>query len=380
MKNILVFIDWYWPGYKAGGTVRAFMNIVSYLKDDFVFHIITRNTDYTENKPYTSVRTDEWNEIEENVFVYYASAENVSYRSWKQLILEKHYDAVYIHGIFSFWFSIVPLFLAKRTIKGKILVAAHGMLGDHAFQVKSLKKNIFLHLIRWSGLYKGIEFHAANLEEAEDIKKRAGTNVIVRIAHELPKKEKLDTVPSKTKVPGELRLVWIARIAAEKNLKFALEVLSGLSQGSVSYDLFGPIYDQGYWDECQNLIKSLPSNIKVQWKGSIPGDEVTDTLKNYHCLFLPTTGENFGHAILESMMAGCPVVISDRTPWRDLERKGCGFDISLDYPSEFIRKIELLTGADQDQYDTLSANTLNYIKTYIDDPEALKENLSLFKN
>ena len=148
----------------------------------------------------------------------------------------------------------------------------------------------------------------------------------------------------------------------------------------MSYDLFGPIYDQDYWDECQNLIKSLPSNIKVQWKGSIPGDEVTDTLKNYHCLFLPTTGEHFGHAILESMMAGCPVVISDRTPWRDLERKGCGFDISLDDPNEFIRKIELLTGAGQDQYDTLSANTLNYIKTYIDDPEALKENLSLFKN
>ena len=32
MKKILSFTDYYWPGYKAGGTIRAFMNQVEYLK------------------------------------------------------------------------------------------------------------------------------------------------------------------------------------------------------------------------------------------------------------------------------------------------------------------------------------------------------------
>jgi glycosyltransferase involved in cell wall biosynthesis len=379
MKNILVFIDWYWPGYKAGGTVRAFMNIVSYLKDDFAFYIITRNTDYTSSEPYTNVKSNEWNKLEDNVMVYYTSDGNISYKNWKKLVNERHYDAVYIHGIFSLWFSVLPVILSRSAGIKKILVAAHGMLGDHAFNVKPAKKNLFIRFARLSGLYKKVEFHAANAEEASDILKRAGKKAKVLIANELPKKEAARDFPPRVKTVGNLRLVWVARISPEKNLKFALEVLSGINQGEVFYDIYGPVYDEGYRDECLKVINSMPPYVHVEFKGSIAGDEVTEMLQGYHCMFLPTTGENFGHAILESLMAGCPVVISDRTPWKNLEKLGCGYDLPLGDTAMFREKLNILIQTGQAGFDTLNRNTLEYIRSYIKDPEALKENIALFK-
>ena len=44
---------------------------------------------------------------------------------------------------------------------------------------------------------------------------------------------------------------------------------------------------------------------------------------------LPTKTENFGHAIYESMACGLPVLISDKTPWHNLEKNKAGFDLSL---------------------------------------------------
>jgi len=40
-----------------------------------------------------------------------------------------------------------------------------------------------------------------------------------------------------------------------------------------------------------------------------------DVLRAAHFSVLLSRGENFSHAIGESLLAGCPVLISDQTPW-----------------------------------------------------------------
>ncbi len=66
--------------------------------------------------------------------------------------------------------------------------------------------------------------------------------------------------------------------------------------------------------------------------GPLPPDRVAEALRANHLLFLPTRSENFGHVILEALAAGCPVLLSDRTPWRNLARAGVGWDLPLDRP------------------------------------------------
>ena len=55
---------------------------------------------------------------------------------------------------------------------------------------------------------------------------------------------------------------------------------------------------------------------------------------------LPTRGENFGHAIFDALEVGLPVLISDQTPWRELEQIGAGWSLSLADPDRFAAAID----------------------------------------
>ncbi len=76
-------------------------------------------------------------------------------------------------------------------------------------------------------------------------------------------------------------------------------------------------------------------------------------LEQAHLFFLPTHGENFGHAIAEAFAAGVPVLISDTTPWRDLRSSGVGWDLSLDEPQCFVEAIEMCANMDSDAYSAM---------------------------
>ena len=74
----------------------------------------------------------------------------------------------------------------------------------------------------------------------------------------------------------------------------------------------------------------LPPRVVLRYHGALAHDVVGDTLSRADLLFLPTMGENFGHVIAEALLVGCPVLISDRTPWRHLREAGAGWDLPVD--------------------------------------------------
>ena len=224
-KTILIFIDWFLPGYKAGGPITSVANLISHLSNDFNFKIITTDTDDLETKPYNSVESNKWNKINANTEVFYFSSDKVSFKNIKNLIKKTHHDFIYINGIYSFYFSIIPLYLSKKINTRKVIVASRGMLSEHAFSRKSLKKNVFIKFSNFFGLYKNMIFHATSNDEADSIKKIISKNANIKIIPNLPKK--IEQLPAKkiTKNAGELKLVSIARISEEKNTLFALQQL-----------------------------------------------------------------------------------------------------------------------------------------------------------
>ena len=86
----------------------------------------------------------------------------------------------------------------------------------------------------------------------------------------------------------------------------------------------------------------------VKYHGVIKHEEVARELAGHDLFFLPTWGENFGHVIHEALAAGLPVLISDKTPWRNLEDQGVGWDLPLDAPEKFRRVIEDQSAVDSD--------------------------------
>ncbi|MFH1005221.1 MAG: glycosyltransferase family 4 protein [Bacteroidota bacterium] len=375
-KKILVFIDWFLPGYRAGGPIRSCANMIEHLKDEFDFSVITRDSDYCETISYPGIISNTWNILPNGIKVFYFSSDKLNASEIKKIIEQEDFDFVYLNGIYSYPFTILPLRILKKKNK-KVVVAVRGMLAESAIAQKQFKKRVFLYFARMMNLFGGITFQASTEKEKEEVKKYFGVHSLVKIAPNLPRKQLVKNVLSQKKFAGKLRLVNVARISPEKNLKYALEVLREV-KGNVVFDFYGPVYNNDYWNECKKIITKLPVNIIASYKGSVDGSKIAEILSDYQFMFMPSLGENFGHIIIESFACGLPVIISDQTPWRNLEKEKAGWDIPLSEKEKFIEAVEQCAEMNQDEYLKFSSSAKKIVSALLDDSEIIAQNKSLF--
>ena len=372
-KNILITIDWFLPGTDSGGPVRSCANIIAHLSQDFNFHVITRDTDYCASHPYTSIESNAWNTIESGVKVYYCSSDRVANTHLTKLFREKTFDTVYINGVYSWYFSILPLLVFKN--HPRVIVASRGMLNPQAFSVKPLKKRVYLTLAKTFGLYNNVHFHATNTQEKEHVLHLLGKNTSVKIAPNMPRVLKAAfTEKAKNSVPSFINL---ARISPEKGTLKMLEAFLRIKT-PVTLDLYGPVYDQPYWDTCLSVIQKLPSLVKVTYKGIAKSQEVPELLKAYDFFIMLSEGENFGHAILEAFYAGVPVIISNKTPWSGLQEKNTGWDIDANNTNLLDQVLNQACNMSSKEYTQMSKTAYNFAKQFVNDTQLLKSNKSLF--
>ncbi|MBB6610324.1 glycosyltransferase family 4 protein [Pontibacter sp. Tf4] len=377
--RVLIFIDWFLPGYKAGGPVQSCANMMEQLQDEFDFLVITRNTDYCDAEPYEGILPDTWTKLNGQFQIYYSSDKKLSYTTIVKAVREAQPDVIFINGIYSLYFSVLPLLISRQYKDAKVIVSARGMLAPSAINVKEGKKKIFLQVAKTFGLYNRICFHATNDTEELHIRKLFGLKQQIKVAPNLSKNSFL-TVSKLHKQDGMLRLVSIARVSPEKNIKYALQVLlEHKFSGEIVFDIFGPLYNESYWAECLEVVKLLPDSIRVTYRGSIENLKVSETLQQYHALFLPTQGENFGHVIMESFAAGRPVIISDQTPWRSLEEQRIGYDVPLNKPAAFAEIIQYMLDQPQEEYDKFTNAAYIYAQQVSQDKKALEQNRLLFR-
>ena len=376
-KKVLIFIDWYLPGYKAGGPVQSISNLVEHLKEEFDFSIITRNTDYCERTPYSNILSNQWNTLSNGNKVFYFSEAELTYTNIRNLIRKTDYDYVYLNGIYSLYFTLIPLFYLRKKHNKTIVIAARGMFSEGSLSVKKMKKRIFIRSVKVLRFFDRVIFHATSEAEKLEIRTVMGENVTIKTAAVLPQRFAMTELALRNKKVNFVRLVNIARIAPEKNTLYALQILKLVKQ-NVEFDFYGPIYNKDYWAQCQQALIELPSNVKANYKGSLESNKVLDVLSLYDFMFMPTTGENFGHIILQSLVVGCPVIISDKTHWKNLTEKRIGWDITLNKSLEFAKIIDITAKMKASDYNMLSKAAYDYGQKYINNKELIEQNRHLF--
>ncbi|MDX1760962.1 MAG: glycosyltransferase [Christiangramia sp.] len=323
------------------------------------------------------MESNSWNRFDENTQVYYFSKENLSFKNIKNLIYSTEFDSAYVNGIYSPYFSIMPVYLLKKLNKPTV-VAARGMLNSQAFSVKPLKKKIFIEAAKVIRLHTETFFHATNEEEKEYIKRILPHSKGIVVAPNLPRKAQKGAIPVREKETFT-KFVSAARVAREKGTLTALKALSKSKlSGKIVYDIYGPVYDKHYWEECRELIHEMPENIQVNYKGSIESNKVPGILKDYHFFLMPSVGENFGHGILEAFTAGCPVIISNNTPWTELKKKKIGWNCALD-SGDLVSAIERAATMGQKEYKEWSQASFEFATAYCNNSEALEASRRLFK-
>ncbi|WP_172117006.1 glycosyltransferase family 4 protein [Halomonas hibernica] len=374
MISVLVFTGYYLPGYKGGGPIKTIKNLFDQAGDEITFKLITSDRDLGDTSPYTSVICGTWNPVG-NASVFYAQAGKTGYAQIARQLRAKDYDVVYLNSFFSPRFSFFPLLLAKA-LRKKVVLGPRGEFSEGALSLKSFKKRVFITVFKLLGLHRGTVFQASSDFEAEDIRRALGSGVDIQVAEDIGAQEFAERLELRDSSP--LKAVFVSRISPMKNLLAALQMLQKLNH-PLTYDIYGPVEDYDYWQQCLKIINTLPSHIKVEHKGELKPDIVVKTMSEYDVFFMPTKGENYGHVIAEALCAGLPILIADTTPWRNLQTLGIGWDLPLNTPHAFSTALDELASMPANDHLHMRENVLAWAKNKFSQRDAIDANIALFK-
>lgn len=328
------------PAYLRGGPGRTVAGMVETLAGEIDFSVVTWAYD-DPALPMMDVATDDWVPAL-GARVVFLSAQRPSARRLAALLRQSGPDLVVLNSLLDARFSILEVLLLRLSGRCPVLLAPQGELSQGALALKSLKKRVFLRCFRLARLHRFVAWHATTEMEAADIRRVMGDKVVVHVTRPV-----LGASDCRLAAPGvaphhsavaSTSIVYFSRVAPKKNLTALLAALADV-QGRVTLTIAGPIENEGYWAECVALISRLPSSVEVAVHGAVPAAEVVPFLTGFDLFVLPTLGENFGHAVLEALLASVPVIVGHDTPWQAVQECRAGW---LCDPTDIAALTELL--------------------------------------
>ena len=370
--------------------MRALANLIEHLHTEHAFYIFTRNHDYLNVEPYAEIEPNVWHQ-QASASVYYSDRADPVHALAAQIEAVQP-DWIYLNGALpSLTRACLRLRCNVRAMRGiPVLLAPHGNLSASALGHHRLRKYSWLLYAKGRSLYRDVIWHAASGREVAQIRAWFGSRAEIRQVPMAPNKVgtleggKFEgrraangTVENSTNNQSPLRLVYFGRLSPEKNLPFAFELLNAFAQAhpdrAVVYDLIGS-GSAAYEAELRRRVTSLPHSVQVNFIGQLNPEALHARLQSsfindqpsglnsqvsglppqvssspYHALLMPSLTENFSYTVLESMQAGIPVLISDQTPWRDLQRQEIGWDLPLAEIDRWLQSLEDLVLWDDGQ-------------------------------
>lgn len=360
-KRILISACFYTPAIEAGGPVISIQNLISSLYKVYDFYIIARNHDLNDKNQFKNI-VDGWNNLD-RCNVYYLNDNQTNLNFYKELIDEIQPSLIYLNSIFDYKFVIPLLKLSKRK-KIKTLIAPRGQLNRELLKY-NIKKIIYL--IVYYHLFKSkYVFYQSTCAEEDSI-----LSLLFKKNERIVRLDNIPTVRNtkdtyKEKIKDTIKIIFLSRICRKKNLYKAVEFLKNINpKYNVIFEIYGPIEDLEYWNSVKELISSInKANIVINYNGLLENNLVHQKFLEYDLFLFPTLSENFGHVIAESLNAGCPVLISNQTPWLFSNNESWAFSLSDE--ALFTSKIECLAKMDKYEYNLLRECTKKYFVSVID--------------
>jgi glycosyltransferase involved in cell wall biosynthesis len=260
----------------------------------------------------------------------------LSPRMWVWLQKNVHrFDAIVMQGIWTF--PGVAVRFAARKARVPYGVFPHGALDpwfNKKYPFKRLKKQLY-----WPIQYSVLRdakavFFTSKLEPELAIASFApnvwNTVIFPNGIYE-PASDPEETVATfYREYPSLLRrryFLYLARIHEKKGCDLLLKAFALIAPTAPDLDLViaGPDQD-GYQSSLQRMAKDMRIEERILWPGIIADDLKWGALRAAEAFILPSHQENFGIAVVESLAANRPVLISNQVNiWPDIQSAGVGF-------------------------------------------------------
>lgn len=376
MKKVLIMTPGFYPAKTYGGPVVSISNLIEAFVGEIEFFVVTSDHELKEKTRLKGIK-EGWNQVG-NTKVMYLSDKDMTSTMFENIYNQIHPDCIYLNAIFHKLSTPKILKLAKRK-NIKCILSIRGGLCENALQFGRIKKILYLQFLK---IIKGknILYHSTSTEETLGIKKYMGEkSQIVEISNMPLLLNPLELPNKSIKNKGIIRMIYVSRIHPIKNLNYILEILNN-TRVNVKFDIYGPKENKEYWKECELIIKNLPSNVQVRYCGFLDKENRNNIFKDYDLFVLPTQSENFGHAISEALSERCNILISNNTPWNDINDFKAGRAFDLKEKGKFLEYIEKIAEMSNEEIEENRSDIEEYLKYHFDYKNMKKKYFNMLCN
>jgi glycosyltransferase involved in cell wall biosynthesis len=370
IPQIVFLSDWFDPAFQAGGPIRSAVALTESLKNHFRFSVLTYNKDLDGSPLDVPVNIPV---IKSFGSVFYATG---VYRWLVQYAFEVRNTlpaAIHINSVFSYKTSLLGyVFPWKNSNK---ILSTRGMLMNQALHFKSRKKKVFLGLLNRLRIPEYMKFHYS--DEKEQVEKPTTIR---------PKKEhiisNLSGIKSRfspnTKERNSLKILCLGRLHRIKNYHKIPEYLKTI-QMPIQVKIAGPLEHLELKRDMQKAVEHLPQH-RLEFLGHVGRDSLDQVFDWADVLLAPSESENFGHAIVESLLQGIPVLTSFGTPWNDLHPNKAGVNIDPSDYAAFSEALSTFAAMDAVQFDKYKKGAMSYMKERLQEERNKEKYVELYLN
>ena len=384
MRICLVSSSFY-PATFYGGPISATWDLSKKLAENG--HEIYVSTTNANGDRKLSLECNYFLEKENNVFVKYYNEQITNKFSlsflfgiWSDI---KKSDIVYIQYLFHYTVLFSLLFSVIQ--KKKIVVCPRG-----SFSVFTLNNKLPLIKLLWLNFFikpmvnKIIWQASSYLEERDILNKFPNADVkIINDGIDYESFQNSITV-SRKELLNKFTGISFNDVS---NVFFSMGRLHKIKGFDVLIDAFNLFLekdkyakliiaggDDGVGGELKNQIKKLDLGSSVFLIGAVNFEDKKLLLNNCDYFTLASEFESFGIVIAEALSCGKPVVVSNKTPWKDIQINNCG--ILAD--NKMINFNDAFSKVINDKYD--SSQIKNYVKKNYDWVVIVDKFINLIKN
>ncbi|MEM9544255.1 MAG: hormogonium polysaccharide biosynthesis glycosyltransferase HpsP [Cyanobacteria bacterium P01_E01_bin.42] len=248
----------------------------------------------------------------------------------------KEYDLAHIHALFSPVSTSAAI--AARNIDLPYILRPLGTLDPADLQKKKQLKQIYATFLEAPNLAKAAGIHFTSQEEA-------------RISHRFGRKTRDIVVPLGVKLSGSLPatglarqrwnikpevplILFMSRIDPKKGFDLLFPALATLQSEGVDFHFVlagSNSQDPDYERSVFQMLEQEGLRSRATITGFVKGEEKLALLRDADLFVLPSYYENFGIAVAEAMLAGLPVLISNKVYiWDAIEEADAGWITQCD--------------------------------------------------